>query len=197
MTNEQFEAALNMLIKGEKEGLKQIYQAYIKLIYSVVLNLVGRKEDAEDITSEFFIKLINVAGTFKAGQSHKTWMVTIARNMSIDFLRKAGRELLINNTDEDSDSDKAIDDISAKDRTSRAGMVQSEVENKAILAEDMRTAMNNLSEKEKEIVHMKLIGNMKFQEISDTLGQPIGTVSWIYNQGIKKLRRCLSSYERE
>jgi RNA polymerase sigma-70 factor (ECF subfamily) len=43
---------------------------------------------------------------------------------------------------------------------------------------------------------MKLVGGMKFREIAETLHQPIGTVTWIYNQAIKKLRRCLAEYEK-
>jgi RNA polymerase sigma-70 factor (ECF subfamily) len=70
------------------------------------------------------------------------------------------------------------------------------VENKAILAEDMRRAMDTLTPKEKEITDMKLVGGMKFREIAEILHQPIGTVTWTYNQAIKKLRRCLAEYEK-
>lgn len=72
-----------------------------------------------------------------------------------------------------------------------------DVEKKAVLAEDMRQALETLSSKEREIVHMKLLGELRFKDISEATKQPMGTVTWLYNQGIKKLRRCLSGYEEE
>jgi len=44
-------------------------------------------------------------------------------------------------------------------------------------------------------VDLKLMGQLTFREISALTGQPMGTVTWLYNQAIKKLRRCLASYE--
>lgn len=78
--------------KGDKTGLKEIYEAYISYIYAVIRGVVKNKENAEDLTAEFFIKLWNMADQYKAGSGHKTWMTVIARNMAIDFMRKAGRE---------------------------------------------------------------------------------------------------------
>lgn len=190
MTAEEFQTAIDALASGDTASLQRIYEEYVKLIYSVVYDLVKRKEDAEDITSEFFVKLVRVAGSFRAGSPHKAWMVQIARNMSIDFLRKHNREQLLYK-DEDSESSNANDpmeELGAKEH-------QASVESQAILAEDMRNAMETLNTKEKEIVDLKLMGQLTFREISALTGQPMGTVTWLYNQAIKKLRRCLASYE--
>ena len=172
MTDKEFESAINLLLKGDKEGLKAIYTAYVKLIYAVVYNTVQSKEDAEDITSEFFIKLVRVAGTFRKGSPHKTWLVTIAKNMAIDSIRK--REYTVSEYEE----------------PHTAG-----IEEGAVLSRDMRAAMDTLKPEEKEIVDMKLLGQMKFKDIAAATGKPMGTVTWLYNEGIKKLRRCLSDYE--
>lgn len=200
MTDEEFALCLDLVLKGDKEGLRKIYEAYIKLIYAVVYNTVGRREDAEDITSEFFIKLIRVAKSFKKGLPHKAWLVTIAKNMSVDFLRKNGREILVDIKQDDTEqSEDAIDKAAhSKNAVQKgAGDESSEVENKAVLAEDMRQALKTLSPKEREIVHMKLLGELRFKDIAEATKQPMGTVTWLYNQGIKKLRRCLSGYEKE
>ncbi|MCM1083374.1 MAG: RNA polymerase sigma factor [Clostridium sp.] len=200
MTDEEFTLCLDLVLKGDKEGLRKIYEAYIKLIYAVVYNAVGRREDAEDITSEFFIKLIHAAKSFKKGSPHKTWLVTIAKNMSIDFLRKNGREILVDIKQDDTEqSEDAIDKVAhSKNAVQKgAGDESFEVENKAVLAEDMRQALETLSPKEREIVHMKLLGELRFKDIAEATKQPMGTVTWLYNQGIKKLRRCLSGYEKE
>lgn len=195
MTDEEFTLCLDLVQKGDKEGLRKIYEAYIKLIYAVVYNMVGRREDAEDITSEFFIKLIRVAGSFKKGSPHKTWLITIAKNMSVDFLRKNGKEILVDIKQNDGEQhEDAIDRAAHSKNAVQNGF---DVEKKAVLAEDMRQALKVLSPKEREIVHMKLLGELRFKDISEATKQPMGTVTWLYNQGIKKLRRCLSGYDEQ
>ena len=64
------------------------------------------------------------------------------------------------------------------------------------LSSDMAQAMATLEPREKEIIDLKLVGQFKFKEIAEMTGMPMGTVTWLYNQGIKKLRRCLADYEQ-
>lgn len=189
MTNEEFIESISLLLKGDKNGLRRIYEAYVRLIYSVVFDLVHNKEDAEDITSEFFVKLIRVAKSYNMGSPHKTWLVTIARNMSIDYLRKKSHEFSASVSSYDCEYDLIEEGV--------ADTKGDSLENQVTLSRDLSEAMGTLSSKEKEIVDLKLVGQFKFKEIADMLGQPMGTVTWIYNQGIKKLRRCLSGYETE
>ncbi|MBQ8318387.1 MAG: RNA polymerase sigma factor [Lachnospiraceae bacterium] len=188
MTDKEFTSAIKQLLKGDKDGLRLIYEAYVKLIYSVVYDTVGSKEDAEDITSDFFIKLIRVADTYKKGSPHKTWLVTIAKNMAIDHIRKRSREVLeIDNSNEDDDNaPRQWADQSA-----------ASVEDSVSLKSDMAQAMATLNPREREVVDLKLVGQFKFKEIAEMLNQPMGTVTWLYNQGIQKLRRCLVDYAGE
>lgn len=193
MTDEEFQTAIYALAQGDKTALRLIYQAYVRLIYAVVYDVVGRREDAEDVTSEFFIKLVHIADGFRQGSPHRAWMVRIARNMAIDYLRKNRREVLEyepSDMQEDRNVNSVLEQAGAAERAQ-------EVEHSAILAEDMRQAMKSLKQKEKEIVDMKLLGQLTFQEIADATGKPLGTVTWLYNQGIMKLRRCLKEYERK
>ncbi|MCR4788849.1 MAG: RNA polymerase subunit sigma-70, partial [Lachnospiraceae bacterium] len=57
LTEEQFNNCIKAILDKDKSGLREIYDAYLDYIYRIVLGVVGRKEDAEDVTSEFFIKL--------------------------------------------------------------------------------------------------------------------------------------------
>ena len=107
MNNREFDRCMRRMQKGDKTGLKEIYEAYISYIYAVIRAVVKNKENAEDLTAEFFIKLWNMADQYKAGSGHKTWMTVIARNMAIDFMRKAGREQLTEEVPEASAADAA------------------------------------------------------------------------------------------
>ena len=174
MEEKQFHACMRKIKAGDKSVLHEIYEKYIGYIYSVVFQIVLNKEDAEDITSEFFIKLWKLADTYRSGSGHRAWMATIARNMAIDLLRKNKREILTEDF-----ADSISDNASADD-----------VEGEVLSDMSLRAALDTLKPGEREIVNMKIMGELTFQEIADVLKQPLGTVTWRYQNAIKKLRRC-------
>ena len=176
MNNREFDRCMRRMQKGDKTGLKEIYEAYISYIYAVIRGVVKNKENAEDLTAEFFIKLWNMADQYKAGSGHKTWMTVIARNMAIDFMRKAGREQL---TEE-------VSEVSAADTA--AGIADS-MENEVVGRMNFRETVEKLPETERQIMTMKLAGQMTFKEIAEVLGIPMGTVTWKYQNSLEKLRR--------
>lgn len=177
MEEAQFISAVEKMKMGDKEGLKEIYQAYIGYIYSIVYQIIQNKENAEDITSDFFLRLWEKAGQYKVGSGgHRGYMATMARNMSIDFLRKHGREQLVEEQEEE-------EDTASEDN-------KSVVEQEVIEELSMKEALEKLEIREREIVHLKVMGELTFQEIAHVLAMPLGTVSWKYKNALEKLRRC-------
>ena len=177
MTEAAFDACIQAILNGDKQGLRTVYDAYLDYIYRIVYGVVGNREDAEDITSEFFIKLWQQAGKYKSGSGHKAYLATIARNMAIDHIRKYKREVLESFTSED-------DEVPAMEP---AGPDDTEAE----VIEDIaiKEAISKLSPKEQQVINLKVLAEMTFNEISDLLKEPMGTVTWRYREAIKKLRR--------
>lgn len=171
MTQKEFEASVEKIRQGDKNGLKEIYEAYIGYIYTIVFGVIGNRENAEDVTSEFFIKLWTAADTYQANGTHKAWLATIARNMALDFIRKNAREI---------PTEEFADEIAESDTP----------ENEVISDMSVQEALDTLSASERQVVDMKVLGEMSFREISENLGIPMGTVTWRYQNAIKKLRRC-------
>lgn len=180
MTDVQFEAAMIKIRQGDKDGLREIYEAYIGLIYAIVKDVLRSKENAEDVTSEFFIKLWDKADTYQSGRGHKTWLTTIARNMAIDYLQKYRRE----------EVSELIDEIETDSRFGQETEHGNPVEQEVIADVMIEEALSGLKEKERQIMNMKIMGDMTFQEISVVLQIPLGTVTWRYQNAVKKLRRC-------
>lgn len=178
MTESRFERLILLIKQGDRQGLREIYDEYGKMIFSAALSVAGNRHDAEDITSDFFIKLWEkLADTYKFGGGHKRWLVAAARNCAIDYLRRNGREVLsLDDDDEDSPHDIA-------DNT--------DAENTVIGDMTVREALCTLSVSEREIVNMKLFADLTFDDIAKTLGKPLGTVAWKYRTALKKLERCI------
>ncbi|MDE6620767.1 MAG: RNA polymerase sigma factor [Lachnospiraceae bacterium] len=174
MEEKQFSACMERMKSGDKSALHEVYEAYIGYIYRIVLQTVSNREDAEDVTSEFFMKLWRLADTYREGNGHRAWMAAIARNMAVDLLRKSKRVVL---TEDFADTmiENASDDS---------------IEEEVIADMSLQQALDMLKPKEREVVHLKIMGDMTFQEIADILKIPLGTVTWRYQNAIQKLRRC-------
>lgn len=186
MTDELFEANIRRIQQGDKDGLKQIYESYIAFIYSVIFDIVKNKESAEDVTSEFFIKLWNVAGQYRFGGKHRAYLATIAHNMAIDYIRKNRHEQTVEEIQE-------VIDVGASTTTITAGAEP--VEEAVISNLSMKEAIATLNGKEQQILNMKIFGEMTFQEISGILGVPMGTVTWRYRTAIEKLKKAIIKEE--
>ena len=173
MREEKFLEIIENIKYGNLQGIKEIYDVYIKLIYHVIYNIVQKKEDAEDITSDFFVKLIKNAPKYQS-DNHKAWLVTVAKNMAYDYMRKNKKEVLVDEVPESNVVDTGIE-INITNR---------------VYLEDL---IKILKPKEKEIIDLKILGGFTFKEISKILKLPMGTVTWDYNSGLKKLRRAIAN----
>ncbi len=178
MTDVAFDAAVERIRAGNREGLREIYDAYGDKVYRLFLGRVHRREDAEDLTSDFFLRLWELAGTHRDGTPHKSWMMTIARNMAIDFMRRASRET----PDENVETHESL-----TERTTAEDTVLGEMHAAQILSV--------LSEEEREVVRMHLSADLTFREISEILGKPLGTVAWRYRSALRKLQRLVKEGE--
>ena len=177
MTEAAFDACILAILNGDKQGLRDIYDCYLDYIYRIVYGVVGRKEDAEDITSEFFIKLWQQADKYRRGSGHKAYLATIARNMAIDHMRKFKREVLESFTQDEEDT--AFFEPASTDDT----------ETEVLEDISIKEAISRLNPKEQQIINMKVLSEMTFAEIAESLNIPMGTVTWRYREAVKKLRR--------
>lgn len=173
MTNEQFDACMRQIQSGDKQGLKLIYEDYKAYIFAVMRSVAGRQEDAEDLTVDFFVRLWQQADSYRPGSGHKTWMTTIARNMAVDLVRRSGREI-------------PADDVR---ETEDDSLTSPSAEDEVLAPMNFREAIASLSAQKQQIMVMKIVGQMTFEEISRILGIPIGTVTWHYQDSLKRLRR--------
>lgn len=173
MEDRQFHLCMKNMKAGDKAALREVYEAYAGYVYSVVLRVTGNRQDAEDVTSDFFIKLWKLADTYKARKGHRAWLAVVARNMAVDLLRRNRREIL---TDDFSDS-------------GLENAAEGDVEGEVVSQLSLRDALALLEPGEREIVNLKIMGELTFQEIAGILKQPLGTVTWRYRNAVGKLRR--------
>ena len=172
MTQEKFADCINRIKNKDKSGLKDIYDEYLGYIYPIIYGIVNQKENAEDVTQDFFVKLYSMAETMELKDSQNV-PIEESGQRAIDFVRKNSRSIAV-----DDFVEEGIEPVS-----------NDKVEEAVIGDMTVTEALATLSEKERTVVSMKILSDMTFNEISEALQIPMGTVTWRYQEAIKKLRR--------
>lgn len=170
MDDRVFMENINRIRNHDREGLREIYEAYNPMIFSVILNILKSRENSEDVAVDFFIHLWDAADSYRPGNGHRAWMITIARNMALDYLRKHAKEELTAEIPEDI-------------RNSRETH-----ETKIVQHLSLTQALSVLSPEEREMIDLKILGELSFREIADILKTPQGTVASRYRTAIRKLK---------
>lgn len=149
----------NKVIENNKQNIKNI----IRLI---------TKEDNEDLEQEVYVKIWKNADKYEEKGSIKSWISTIARNTSLDYLKSSYQKVFRTST-----SDEFVMD-SIKDKKSTP-------ENKVISLERQKRiidAIEHLKPKFKEVIVMCEINGYTYEECAKKLNCPIGTIkSRIFN----------------
>ena len=183
MTDLQFDSCMERVCNKDKTALQEIYEEYLPFIFHTIKEVLGNRENAEDVTSDFFIKIWGIASGYQPGNGHRAWMATIARNMAIDFLRKRKKEELVDLQE----NGQEMEDSHQKTMGDSQG---SEVEAEVVESLTIQETLSVLNEGEREIINLKILGDLTFKEIASVLSMPMGTVTWKYQNAVKKIRRC-------
>lgn len=173
-------------LDGDESIFSLIVDIYLKSILNFSYKLVGSQKDAEDITQEVFLKVWKSLKKFDIEKSFKTWIFAIARNTCIDFLRKK-KEIPISYFD-DEEGDNILED-SLVDNGLKPDEVFMVGENKEMI----ENALSKISFMQKEVLILRYMNEMTFDEISEILNIPLNTIKSHHSRALIKMRNILSA----
>ncbi len=166
---------MQKIVSGDGAALEALYRQMHKPIYFYALRLTGDPCAAEDVMQETFVAVMRKASVYRAEGKGKAWLFTIAKNLTLDMLRRQNRV-------ESFDVQPALP--TAEDFTVRSDA--------GIAALQM---LDVLSPKEKNIVLLRLLCDMTLTQIAKELDIPRGTVFWLYNNAVRKMRNQFAGGE--
>lgn len=173
MTKKDIKTLVKQLKNGNITVFDDLYYLTKDNVYYTILSIVKDSSLSEDIMQETYLKALEKIHSYKPRHSFNSWIVTIARNLAINEYNKRKRELKVDPLDNEIIFG-TVDSLSEKE----------------LLIKEM---LEYLKPEEREILIMHIIGDMKYREIAEVLGIPIGTVSWKYNEAVKKLKNKYES----
>jgi RNA polymerase sigma-70 factor, ECF subfamily len=171
---------IDRIKRRDPEGLAAAYDRYGPVAYSLLMRVTRDKTVAEDLLQELFMRLWNRSRDFDPERgSLGVWIVSIARNMAIDYLRSAQARF--------STRLRSIDHVDPLFLAERAGEPESMLDRRRTV----KTALSNLSPNEKKVLELAYFEGFSQTEIAAKLDEPLGTVKTWMRTGLGRLRSAM------
>jgi RNA polymerase sigma-70 factor (ECF subfamily) len=169
-------------LEGNSFAWETVVNSYSRRIYNLSYRYVNRRDIAEDLTQEILIRIYQNLKTYRPEMgSLQNWILRVARNLIIDHYRQARRFPQAGGSEE-------LEALNIRDdRTPNPQRTAEQQE----AAQFLQKGIQALSPELKEAVILRDIEGMAYQEISDLLGVPEGTVKSRINRGRIELTKVL------
>ena len=167
--------------KGESAAFGLLYDRHVAAIYRYVYYRVRDDAEAEDLTSDVFMRALKAMPRYESRQAFLAWLYRIARNAVIDRARKGNRQ------------------VSFEDALEHPGADQIVVPDAEVLAhadsDALRAALLKLTPLQQEVIVLHFLEGYSTQEIARIVGKREGTVRGIQFRAIGALRQLIPSRE--
>ncbi len=173
---------LNKIKSGDEQAFGELYDLYVDKIYRFIYFKVSRTEEAEDLTSEVFLRLWQYIRDGVAIDNVRAFLYRISRNVVIDFYRKNyGKETL---SLEDHD---VIDNLRADNLIDKIDL---QVHFKKIMEK-----LDTLKEEYREVILLRYVEEYSIAEIAEITGKTKGAVRVLIHRALEKLKQAEANNE--
>ena len=170
---------------GDDEAFAQLMHDNEKRIYNLILRMTGNPEDAMDLAQEAFLNAWRGLKFFKGDSAFSTWVYRLASNACIDHLRRQKRRQDISLPMPVDEEDDSIPDI-----PDERFLPEQELERQE-LRRAVAEGLERLSDEHRQVLVMREINGLSYQEIGDILDLEEGTVKSRIARARNSLRKIL------
>lgn len=167
--------------KGDQDAFSALYEKYYDQIYRYVYFKCGSRSDAEDITGQVFLKMLEAIHSFKwKGHPFTSWLYRIAHNQIIDNFRRKNRSQTI---PFESVNDQVGIDSADIDRVVSINVTMAAV----------WKAMDGLTDLQREVISLRFGSGLSIDETASAVGRNGNAVKALQHAGLKKLRQIMDA----
>jgi len=163
----------------------------IEAVYRFALSLVHDPAEADDLVQETFLKALSAFDSFREGTNCKAWLFRIARNSFINRIRRAGREVWLEDTVEQMNTPSLAD-------WSESAFYRGPEAATALSATRMQLerALGEIPRDFRTVILLADVEGFAYKEIAEVMGTPIGTVMSRLYRGRRMMRKKLADQAR-
>ena len=184
-TERSGDAVLVSALREKKTwAYEKLYDEYAGLIGSIAKSYLN-VDDVDDVIQEVFLRVYKSIKQFKGDSSFSTWLYRIAVNVCKDQLKRYSKRSETM-TDFESEESGALEPVADHN-------VEISVE-KQFDSEDMESILNRLSVEDQELIRLRDVQDLEYEEIAHIVGKPLGTVKSRIHYARKRLKKLLTTY---
>ena len=181
MTREQELTVIRRVQHGDVDAFGLLVTAYEKNVFNVALQMVGNREDAQDIAQEAFLKAYNSLSSFRGDSKFSSWLYRIVSNLCLDFKRRQGRRPSASLTVEDDEGETLQLDIADESQSPETLL------ERKLTREAVQRGLRELPDEQRQILLLREIQGMSYEEIGEAMHLEAGTVKSRIFRARKKL----------
>lgn len=173
-------ALLNRCALHDERAFAELYRYTSAKLFGVALRILRREDWAEEVLQESFVNIWNHAAAYAAARSQPmTWMTSIVRNRSLDWLRRPRQE------DTNVDYDLLVENVRDDSADPLEQLTQSAE------ASALARCMTLLDSQQRQSIALAFQHGLSHSELASHLRQPLGTIKTWIRRGLERLRSCL------
>lgn len=175
--------------EGNTAAFGELVSRYQDRLFNTVLRLVGNAEDARDVVQEAFLHAYQSLHSFKGDALFFTWLYRIAVNTAISLKRKQKPTLRIH---QGTDEKNGIDPLDPSAMTRPGHAIEMAEEERQV-----HEALSKLSAEHRAVLVMKDMDGMKYEDMAEVLGVPVGTIRSRLHRARLEMRDLLLQQEKK
>ncbi len=181
MTREEELRTVESVLGGDVNAFETLVLSYEKNVYNLALRMVKNSEDASDMAQEAFIRAYNSLASFRGESKFSVWLYRIVSNVCLDFLRSRSRHPTVSLSVENDEGEETELDIPDESQSPEALL------ERRLTRDSVRRGLDALSEEYRQILLLREIQGLSYDEIAETLSMELGTVKSRIFRARKKL----------
>jgi RNA polymerase sigma-70 factor, ECF subfamily len=170
--------------QGDRDAFSVLVERYERRVVGVALAVVHNQDDAMELAQETFVRAFGNLKNFESRSSFSTWLYRIAANLSIDFWRREGRHIVLRGED----AENEIRRLPSGEGDSYLAASRTE------LGKKLKDALDELTPEHRAVVLLREVEGLSYDEISDVLQCPRGTVMSRLHYARTRLRSILKDF---
>lgn len=184
-------AVLDDLIRRARQRDSAAFEALVEIysprLYGYFYRLTGRREDAEDLLQEAFVRVVRMISRYEHDNRFDAWLFRIATNLVRDRVRRQRRSADAGASGARQDEPGILEEV-ADNEVDRPDDVLETTEQ----VDRLQWALKQLPEAEREVILLRHFSQMSFREVAEAMGTPLGTALARAHRGLAKLRRLMN-----
>jgi len=164
--------------QGDAEAIAALYRMYAQAIYRYVAYRIGNEGDAEDLTAEVFLRMVEALPAYQpSGAPFEAWLYRIASARVVDYYRRHGRRPQVELTE----------------HLPGTGPLPEERVHRDQEAAELRAALASLAPEHQKVLILRFVENRSHKEVAAVLGKSEAAVRMIQHRALTQLAEALGS----